>query len=113
MKMEEADRDNYDEVKAKLLEADDSNIKNAAQSFWTLPKTKGMSVRKYSQKLYRLLKHFACNPNPDKVLQKILKERLIHALPREARTFVRNKEPPRVSATSGNRAVNIPRLHLH
>jgi len=99
MNMEEADRDNYEEVKAKLLEADDGNVKNAAQSFWTLPKTKGMLVREYSHKLYRLLKLFASDPKPEKVLQKILKERLIHALPREARTFVRNKDPPTVSAT--------------
>ena len=84
------ERDNYQTLKAKLIESEEKNLKNSAQSFWTLPKEKGMSIRDYGNKLYRLLKRFAGDPDP---LQKVLREWIIQTLPKDARAFVRNRDP--------------------
>ena len=98
MNMQPEDREKYQSLKQKLTEAEDRNLKNAVQSFWTLPKDKGMSIRDYASRLLRLLKRFAEDTDPQEVLQKVLRERVIQVLPKEAKAFVRNREPQTVSA---------------
>ena len=98
MNMQSEDREQYQTLKEKLMEAEDTNLKNAAQSFWTLPKEPGMSIRDYSSKLLCLLKRFAEDLDPQQVLQKVLRERVIQILPKEAKAFVRNRDPETVSA---------------
>ena len=56
-----------------------------------------MSIRDYGNKLYRLLKQFAGDPDPEVVLQRVLRERIIQTLPKDARAFVRNQEPETMS----------------
>ena len=97
MNMQSEEREQYKTLKEKLMEAEDTNLKNAAQSFWTLPKDRGTSIRDYASKLLRLLKRFAEDPDPQQVLQKVLRERVIQILPKEAKAFVRNREPQTVS----------------
>ena len=97
MNMSPSERDNYQTLKAKLIESEETNLKNSAHSFWTLPKDKGMSIRDYGHKLYRLLKRFAGDPDPEVVLQKVLRERIIQILPKDARAFVRNRDPETVA----------------
>ena len=98
MNMQPEDREKYQSLKQKLTEAEDRNLKNAVQSFWTLPKDEGMSIRDYASRLLRLLKRFAEDTDPQEVLQKVLRERVIQVLPKEAKAFVRNREPQTVSA---------------
>ena len=57
-----------------------------------------MSIRDYASRLLRLLKRFAEDTDPQEVLQKVLRERVIQVLPKEAKAFVRNREPQTVSA---------------
>lgn len=97
MNMSPSERDNYQTLKAKLIESEETNLKHSAHSFWTLPKDKGMSIRDYGHKLYRLLKRFAGDPDPEVVLQKVLRERIIQILPKDARAFVRNRDPETVA----------------
>ena len=91
-----ADHHDYDALIEALEEADDTNIKNAGQAFWTLSKDKGTSIREYSQRLHRLLCRFVDGVNAEEVRQQVLKERLLQELPKDARTFIRHKDPASV-----------------
>lgn len=90
----EADqRKDYDVLKEHLSKSDNVHSRDAGQIFWSMYKDHGMSMRDYSQKLLRALKRFAIGDNRDDILNSILKERLIQELPKETRTYVRDKQP--------------------
>lgn len=48
-------QDDFPRLKEALQERDDQHTKNAASTFWTVPKRKGMSAMEYHQTLTRLI----------------------------------------------------------
>lgn len=86
-------QDNYPRLREALLERDDLHTKNAASTFWTMPKRKGVTAGEYHQTLLRLLDRFTEGEDRDSILDSIVKERLIQELPKEGRMYIRQRKP--------------------
>ena len=53
----------------------------------------GMSFRTYICRLTKLVRRFANDPDPAKVIDAFVRERFLQVLPKDAQQFVRGKEP--------------------
>lgn len=93
MKLLEEVRDDYDRLKAALLERDDSNTKNAASTFWSIPNQKGTTALEYFHSILRLADWFVEREDRASFLDSLTKERLIQELPKDGRIYVRQRKP--------------------
>lgn len=86
-------RDDYDRLKAALLERDESNVKNATATFWTYAKKRGVTALEHHQFVHRLIEHFLEGDNRASCVDSLLKEKTIQDLPKEDRTYIRERKP--------------------
>lgn len=86
-------RDTYDTLKAALLERDESNVKNAAATFWTMTKKKDATALEHRQQLTRLVDRFLEGDDRASIINSLVKERMVHDLPKEGRIYVRQRKP--------------------
>lgn len=94
-------RDQYDNLKIAFLERDDSNIKNAASMFWTMPKKRGTTALEYYQQILQLIDRFTEGEDHAGWMDLLAKEWLIQELPKEGRIYIRQRKPKnRLEATA-------------
>lgn len=85
--------DDFQQLRQALQDRDDVHTKNAASTFWTLPKKKGISAIEYHQSITRLIHRFAEGEDKDSILDSIVRERITQELPLEGRTYIRQRKP--------------------
>lgn len=82
----------YDLLVAALKDRDESNIQDAAVTFWNHTKKSGVSGLEERQILMRLVSRFVSGTE-EECRDSIVKEWMIQRLPKEARQYVREKTP--------------------
>lgn len=85
MKLKPEARADYTLLKTKLQDHDDSNIKQAASTFWTLSKKRGWSALQYGQQILRLTDQFMEGEDRESFFDCLSKERLIQEMPKGVR----------------------------
>lgn len=93
IKLPEEIQANYTQLKEALLKRDEANIQNAAATFWNYTKKPGTTVLEEVQTLSRLASRFITGDDRQTCIDQLTKEWVIQRLPKEARSFVRERKP--------------------
>lgn len=83
----------YDQLKEALRDHDESNIRDAAVTFWNHCKKSGTSALEERQTLIRLGTRFINGDDRQTCVDQVVKEWMVQRLPKEARQYVRERTP--------------------
>ena len=91
--LEPDEREVYDTLKEELISTSSESARRPGEAFWTLEREKGQTFPQFVRILSRLANRFATGETIREAVDKVVLEKLLQTLPRQAATSIRDKEP--------------------